>query len=182
MAQRVNLFLDDDFANDIKAKKPKSLSLSAFCALLIEQSLDSAATLGLASASEASTSKAVTSISKSIHTSKRKKEGRKQGQTTIYPDDFTTFWKAYQSLPVKASKQSKPLALQAWKDATAATDPSALLRAVQKQIEIQQAELRTERGFTVAMPDCFRWLRDGCFHALLEDNAPAVNDKPSWML
>ncbi len=61
MAQRVNLFLDDDFANDIKARKPKSLSLSAFCALLIEQSLDRAATLGLASGSEASTSNSSTS-------------------------------------------------------------------------------------------------------------------------
>lgn len=180
MAQRVNLFLDDGFAEEIKAKKPKSLSLAAFCAFLIEQSLDRAGTLGLASDSEASTSNSYIPKSKNISTNKNK--GRKQGQTTIYPDDFTTFWKAYQSLPVKASKQSKPLALQAWKETTAATDPSALLSAVQKQIEIQQAELRTERGFTVAMPDCFRWLRDGCFHALLEDNAPAVNDKPSWML
>jgi hypothetical protein len=45
MAQRVNLFLDDDFAETIKAKKPRSLSLSAFCALLIEQGLTGGAKL-----------------------------------------------------------------------------------------------------------------------------------------
>lgn len=181
MAQRVNLFLDDDFAEIIRAQKPRSLSLSSFCALLVEKGLDASGTLGLASGSEASTSNSYIPKSKNISKTNKNK-GRKQGEPTIYPDDFTAFWKAYQSLPVKAGKQSKPLALQAWKEATAATDPAALLTAIQKQIEVQQSELRTERGFTVSMPDCFRWLRDECFHALLEENSPAVNDKPSWML
>ena len=37
--RRVNLHIDEDFAQQIEALKPKSLALSAFCALLIEQHL-----------------------------------------------------------------------------------------------------------------------------------------------
>ena len=40
------MHLDDDFAELIKAQKPRSLSLSAFCALLMEKGLDSSITLG----------------------------------------------------------------------------------------------------------------------------------------
>jgi hypothetical protein len=29
------------------------------------------------------------------------------------------------------------------------------------------------RGFTVCLPDCFRWLRDGCYLVLLEGHTPA---------
>ncbi|WP_438983920.1 hypothetical protein [Vulcanococcus sp.] len=86
MAQRVNLFLDDGFAEDIKAKKPKSLSLSAFCALLIEQALDSACTLGVPSASEGTTSNSSTlkkpSIDKSIN-----------GAIEQHKDLIRQFWK-----------------------------------------------------------------------------------------
>jgi len=179
MAQRVNLFLDDDFAADIKAKKPKSLSLSAFCALLIEQSLDRACTLGVASASEATTS--TSSIPLSINKYKRKKEGRNVGKKrNAYPEAFEHFWRSYQSLPTKASKQSKPLAHDAWAAACVDHSPADLQRAVECQLKIQRDELNTERGFTVAMPDCFRWLRDECFVALLEDHCTAQS-KPSYL-
>jgi hypothetical protein len=40
MARRVNMHLDEAFAAQIEAQKPKSLALAAFCALLIEQALD----------------------------------------------------------------------------------------------------------------------------------------------
>jgi hypothetical protein len=40
MARRVNMHLDEEFAAQIEAQKPKSLALAAFCALLIEQALD----------------------------------------------------------------------------------------------------------------------------------------------
>ncbi len=40
MSRRVNLHLPDDFVGQIEAQKPKSIALSAFCALLIEQALD----------------------------------------------------------------------------------------------------------------------------------------------
>lgn len=53
MTQRLNLYLEDDFAELLKARKPKSLSLSAFCAYLCEmqlRSLDSVAKLATCSA------------------------------------------------------------------------------------------------------------------------------------
>ena len=42
MARRVNMHLDEAFAAQIEAQKPRSLALAAYCALLIEQSLDTA--------------------------------------------------------------------------------------------------------------------------------------------
>lgn len=39
VSRRVNLHLDEEFAQQIEAHKPKSLALSAFCALLIEEGL-----------------------------------------------------------------------------------------------------------------------------------------------
>jgi len=53
VTQRVNLYLEDDFADLLKARKPRSLSLSAFCAYLCEmqlRSLDSVARLATCSA------------------------------------------------------------------------------------------------------------------------------------
>ena len=40
MARRVNMHLDEAFAAQIEAQKPRSLALAAYCALLIEQALD----------------------------------------------------------------------------------------------------------------------------------------------
>ena len=53
MTQRVNLYLEDDFAEQLRERKPRSLSLSAFCAWMIEdhlKSLDSVAKLATCSA------------------------------------------------------------------------------------------------------------------------------------
>lgn len=96
---------------------------------------------------------------------KSKNKGRKNA---FYPPEFEEFWRAYQQLPEKAGKQSKPLALPEWKAACQEVTPAQLLDAVERQLAVQQAELAGERRFTVAMPDCFRWLRDGCYLALLE--------------
>ena len=45
MARRVSMHLDEAFAAEIERHKPKSLALAAFCALLIEQALDTPDTL-----------------------------------------------------------------------------------------------------------------------------------------
>ena len=45
MARRVNMHLDEAFAAQIEAQKPRSLALAAYCALLIEQGLDRCITL-----------------------------------------------------------------------------------------------------------------------------------------
>ena len=36
MTQRITLYLEDGFAKELRDTKPRSLSLSAWCALLIE--------------------------------------------------------------------------------------------------------------------------------------------------
>jgi hypothetical protein len=69
MARRVNMHLDDDFADCIELHKPKSLALAAFCALLIEEALDKRAetqTMGEPAARRAS-SKAVSSSKNSFN-------------------------------------------------------------------------------------------------------------------
>lgn len=83
MAQRVNLFLEDDFAESVKAKKPRSLSLSSFCALLIEQALDSAATLGAPDGTEGATSTSSIPI-EVIPTRSRNKKGDARGKRDLY--------------------------------------------------------------------------------------------------
>ena len=154
----------------IEAAMPEYLDRKGFLCLLIDQALDTPVTLGVQSAAGSpSTSNTLTSIPKSIN-SKSKKEGRKRQE---YPEAFEAFWKGYQQFPEKASKQSKPLAFTAWEEACQLHPTDELQRAVDRQLEIQQQELRSARGFTVAMPDCFRWLRDECFVALLETHAPA---------
>ena len=98
-----------------------------------------------------------------------KKTRKNKGMKALaYSLDFEQFWQSYQSLPVKAGKQSKPLALKEWQAACDEVRPEDLLRAVQMAMEMQHAELRSPRGFTVTLPDCFRWLRDCCYLALLE--------------
>ena len=175
MAQ-LNFQLPDDLLARIDAARPEYLDRKGFLCLLIDQALDASVTLGVQSAAGTpSTSNSY--IPKSINSRKNKKEGRKRAN---YPDDFEAFWKSYQSLPEKASKQSKPLALEAWKEATQLYGPDDLLRAVERQLEVQTNELNTPRGFTVAMPDCFRWLRDECFVALLEGHTPAETYVPTY--
>jgi hypothetical protein len=106
--------------------------------------------------------------------------GRKRGRAQNYPADFELFWQAYQSLPSKAGKQSKPLALEAWKAALTHQQPADLQRAVELQLEVQRRELNTQRAFTVTMPDCFRWLRDQCYLALLEGHVAEEAYTPTY--
>jgi len=180
---QLNFHMPDDLLARLDRAKPEYLDRKGFLCLLIDQALDTPVTLGEPSTKgEGSTSKAVTStVPKSIN-SKKEKEGRKQGRKQqVYPEAFETFWKAYQSLPQKASKQSKPLGFAAWEEACELYPADDLQRAVGRQLEIQQDELRSARGFTVAMPDCFRWLRDECFVALLEGHAPAQEHRTVYL-
>ena len=174
MAQ-LNFQIPDDLLERLDAQKPEYLDRKGFLCLLIDQALDRSVTLGVQSA--AGTPSTSTSIPKSIN-SKSKKEGRKRQE---YPEGFEVFWKGYQRLPEKASKQSKPLAFTAWEEACELHPADELQRAVDRQLEIQQEELRSARGFTVAMPDCFRWLRDECFVALLEGHAPAQEHRTTYL-
>ena len=173
----LRIVIPDRLEQKLQSAMPDYLDRKGFVCLLIDQALDGRVTLAERPAAEGRGASS-SSIPKSINKKKNKKEGRKE---TVYPDAFTQFWKAYQQLPEKASKQSKPLALQAWEQATEFTPTADLQRAVEKQLTIQQQEING-RGFTVAMPDCFRWLRDECFHALLEELDNPQPIKPSWLI
>ena len=171
-----------DFLDRLALQHEGILSKQGVVRLLLQHAqaagwdpLDRSGTLGVQSA--AGTPSTSTSIPKSIN-SKSKKEGRKRQE---YPEAFEVFWKGYQRLPEKASKQSKPLAFTAWEEACELHPADELQRAVDRQLEIQQEELRSARGFTVAMPDCFRWLRDECFVALLEGHAPAQEHRTVYL-
>ena len=177
MAQ-LNFQVPDELLARLDAQRPKYLDRKGFLCLLIDQALDTPVTLGVQSAAGTpSSSNTLPSIPKSIN-SKSKKEGRKRQE---YPEAFEAFWKGYQRLPEKASKQSKPLAFTAWEEACELHPADELQRAVDRQLEIQQEELRSARGFTVAMPDCFRWLRDECFVALLEGHTPAQEHRTVYL-
>jgi len=164
----LRIVIPDRLEAKLQSAMPDYLDRKGFVCLLLDNALDGTDTLGLAKRSEQA-SPSSSSIPKSINSNKNKNKGRKQAD---YPDAFTQFWKLYQGLPKKASKQSKPLALQAWTEATEFTDHGDLMTAVERQIGIQQNEIAAE-GRTVCMPDCFRWLRDECYVALLENHAPA---------
>ena len=173
-----------DFLDRLALQHEGILSKQGVVRLLLQHAqaagwdpLDRSGTLGVQSAAGTPSTSTSTSIPKSIN-SKSKKEGRKrQG----YPEAFEVFWKGYQRLPEKASKQSKPLAFTAWEEACELHPADELQRAVDRQLEIQQEELSSARGFTVAMPDCFRWLRDECFVALLEGHAPAQEHRTVYL-
>jgi len=178
---QLNFQIPDDLLERLDASKPEYLDRKGFLCLLIDQALDSPVTLGVQSAAGTPSSSTLTSIPKSIN-NKTKSKGRKEGRKRQeYPEAFETFWKGYQQLPEKASKQSKPLALVAWEEACELHPADELQRAVDRQLEIQQEELRSARGFTVAMPDCFRWLRDECFVALLEGHTPAQEHRTVYL-
>ena len=40
MTQRINIYLEDELASELRNKKPKFLSLSAYCAFLLAETLD----------------------------------------------------------------------------------------------------------------------------------------------
>jgi hypothetical protein len=166
---QLNFQVPDDLLERLDAQKPEYLDRKGFLCLLIDQALDRPVTLGVQSAAGTPSSSNSSSLPKSIN-NKSKSKGRKREN---YPPEFQAFWKAYQQLPEKASKQSKPLALTAWKEVVEEHGAEQLIRAAELQLAIQHRELQSERAWTVAMPDCFRWLRDECFVALLEGHTAA---------
>ena len=204
---QLNFTIPADLLDRIDAAKPNYLDRKGFLCLLLEQQLTQGATVrayrvgaGTSHSGEPSMQDLPTEQVKHewpaqqglldsgfgvpLEPKKNKpRKGRNKGKThAVYTPEFEAFWRAYQSLPVKAAKQSKPLALAAWEEALAHHPAQDLQSAVQALLGVQERELRGERGFTVAMPDCFRWLRDECYLALLEQHEPAQPSKPSWML
>ena len=184
----IKLTLDPETAQRLLAKKPRTLPMATFCALVLEQAVDTPVTL----AERAEASEASTSTSKYIHIdleeefnsntikstvgkslTKTKKTSRKRPQ---YSDEFDQFWRLYQSAPERVSSQTKPKAYEEWKLITAEDGPERLLEAARRAIEEQKRKKDADE-FVGSLPDVFRWLRDGKYEVYLEEHKPQRSGK-----
>ena len=180
MARRVNMHLDEEFAARIEEKKPKSLALAAFCALLIEQQLDGVDTLterALASV----VSKSSSSSSSKEETSKRNKnKAVKSRKSTEATPEFELFWRSYQRSPLKANCQSKAKAWEVWQELIKGdVSPADLIRAADMAVAECVGRQRANE-FCAPLPDCFRWLRDERYAVLLEGHTP-TQSQGDWL-
>ena len=171
----VKLTLDAFTAEKLLSKKPRSLPTATFCALLIEQALDTPGMLAeRAEASVASSLLLSSSSKKDLNKTidKNAVNAKKKRVRPQYDDAFTAFWNEYQRAPIKANAQSKNKAFEQWKEATKLEAPERLLEAARRAVEqIKQAKLQDE--WCAPLPDAFRWLRDERFAVHLEDHVPA---------
>lgn len=89
-----------------------------------------------------------------------------------YTPEFQQFWNVYQTCPIKANSQSKPLAFEAWKEAIQAETPERVIEAARRVVE-QAKQAKIQDDWFAPLPDAFRWLRDERYTVLLEDHVPA---------
>lgn len=175
MPKPVYLRLPDGVAEKLLLKKPESLSLSSFCALVLEQSVDTSATLAErpnGSEASSSTSSLITinleEELKPINQYKLQTANKKRSRPT-YDEAFTAFWNEYQRAPIKANAQSKNKAFEQWKQVMKHETPERLLEAARRAVtQVKQAEAAEE--WCAPLPDAFRWLRDERYTVLLEDH------------
>lgn len=200
--RRVNLTLEEEFIDLILQHKPRSLALSAFCGLLLEEALTGSVTYPRAvlvrettnipvnnagsSGSSQTAVKAVEEVQKVSSSNielflgdgvgKELEETPRQDPSlsskprkkTVCSDEFQAFWKLYQSCPNKASNQRKNKAWDEWRSAIQLESPARLMKALEESIALNKRLQNTE-GWAAPLPDCFRWLRDGCYTAALEE-------------
>ena len=151
----------------IEAAMPEYLDRKGFLCLLIDQALDTPATLGVQSAAGTPSS----SISSTtLEVSKEKKE-RKVGKRAEITPEFEAFWKAYQSCPRKVPSQSKAKSWEEWQKAIKQETPERLLQAAKAAVSDA-----VSCEWDYKLPDCFRWLRDGRYSVLLETHAVAQRE------
>jgi hypothetical protein len=175
MAKAIFLRLPDDLVCDLERYKPKTMSLTGYCAFLIELGVDRNVTLiERPEGSEISTSSISSSSIKEITSNniistvgKSKSEKAKKPKRPAYTDEFNEFWKLYQSAPDRVSSQTKPKAFDEWKAITALEGTESLLEAARRAIE-EQKRKKTAGEFVGSLPDLFRWLRDGKYEVYLE--------------
>lgn len=178
MAKPIFLRLPDDLVCDLERYKPRTMSLTGFCAYLIELGIDRDVTLaerpkGSEASSSYSSSIKEDLSSNNIYTVGKKSEKApktpKSKRKTDYSDDFNQFWKLYQSAPDRVSSQTKPKAYDEWKGIVALEGPETLLKAATRAIEEQKRKM-TAGEFVGSLPDLFRWLRDGKYEVYLEEH------------
>lgn len=178
---RLELQIPDDLADDLKRYKPRTLSLSMFCAYLLELGVDRDVTLAErpkgseASNSSSSINKEDLNLNTYIRSEKineNPQPAAKSGKSRkkpAYSEEFTEFWKLYQSAPERVSSQTKPKAFDEWKAIVALEGPETLLEAARRAIEEQKRKKAADE-FVGSLPDLFRWLRDGKYEVYLEEH------------
>jgi hypothetical protein len=174
----IKLTLDAFTAEKLMLEKPRSLPAATFCALLIEQALDTPATLAeRAEASVASTSssfliKEDLSKKQSIKAVSSEKNAKSKRVKPDYSEEFLIFWNEYQRAPIKANAQSKNKAFEQWRRVVKEESPQRLIEAAARAVEqVKRAKINDE--WCAPLPDAFRWLRDERYTVLLEDHVPA---------
>ena len=220
----IKLTLDPETAQKLLAKKPRTLPMATFCALVLEQSLTEGARLpaycvGAGNTDNLSTEQVVSTPASaeysledelkalqavespapqesSLQTSVlflgdgvgRESEGTPRKDPSLvcvppakaprkhvrreYTPEFQQFWNVYQTCPIKANSQSKPLAFEAWKEAIQAETPERVIEAARRVVE-QAKQAKIQDDWFAPLPDAFRWLRDERYAVLLEDHVPA---------
>ncbi len=170
----IKLTLDAYTAEKLMLEKPRSLPAATFCALLIEQALDTPSMLAerakasVASNSSSSLLKEDTSNT-CIYTVGKSRKSREKPD---YSDGFLAFLNEYQRAPIKAIGQSKSKAFAQWREAMKHETPERLLEAARRAVErVKQAKMQDE--WCAPLPDAFRWLRDEQYAVHLENHVPA---------
>jgi hypothetical protein len=110
-------------------------------------------------------------LSQSPEPEKKEIKAVKKRKSTESTPEFETFWRAYQSCPRKVPSQSKARAWAEWPKALKAESADRLLQAAQKAVH---DAITCEWDYK--LPDCFRWLRDGRYSALLETHEVAKRE------
>ena len=181
MSKPVFLRLPEDLICDLERYKPKTMSLTGYCAFLIELGVDREVTLAErptgseASNSSSSINKEDLNLNTYIRSEKANENTEKEPKTgksrkkPAYSEEFSTFWKLYQSAPERVSSQTKPKAFDEWKGIVALEGPQTLLEAAGRAIE-EQKRKKAAGEFVGSLPDLFRWLRDGKYEVYLEEH------------
>ena len=181
MARAIFLRLPDDLVCDLERYKPRTMSLTGFCAYLIELGVDRDVTLAerptgsVASNSSSSITKEDLNLNTYIRSEKNNENTENEPKTgksrkkPAYTAEFLEFWKLYQSAPERVSSQTKPKAFDEWKVIVALEGPETLLEAARRAIE-EQKRRKSADEFVGSLPDVFRWLRDGKYEIYLEQH------------
>lgn len=181
MAKAIFLRLPDDLVCDLERYKPRTMSLTGFCAYLIELGVDRDVTLAerptgsVASNSSSSITKEDLNLNTYIRSEKINENAENEPKTgksrkkPAYTEEFLEFWKLYQSAPERVSSQTKPKAFDEWKGIVALEGPETLLEAARRAIEEQKRKKAADE-FVGSLPDLFRWLRDGKYEVYLEEH------------
>ena len=139
----IKLTLDAFTAEKLAVKKPRSLPLATYCALLIEEALDRCDTLAeRPEGSEASNSSSTSIKELNLKQDNNVVKSRKSRSIPQYSSEFIDFWDTYQKSPSKVLGQSKIKAFEQWKEVIKLESPERLVEAARRVVDL------IERGDT----------------------------------